>query len=196
MCKIISYTKLEKIVKGMIKPSRFEHSVRVKETAVILAKTMCPELLEDAAYVGIFHDAYRYLSGEECLKECEEAGINIQPEEATNPMLLHGAVAALHFAEIAKVCPDSYYFAIRHHTLGSPSMGKLGAILYIADFIEPGRAHLSDNDRADILSSGILEDIVLNIVQRDLKYGESIGRSGAKISYALRDFLRDGGKFV
>ncbi len=196
MCKIISYTKLEKIVKGMIKESRFEHSVRVKETAVILARRFAPDLLIDSAYVGIFHDAYRYLNGDECLKECKRAKIEIQPEEESNPMLLHGAVAALHLKEVAHCSFESYYEAIRNHTLGSIDMGRLGALLYIADYIEPGRTHLTDEDRAEILSHDTLEGVVLDIVSRDLKYGESIGRKGAKISYELQAFLQKGGRFA
>lgn len=196
MCRIISYTKLEKIVKGMIKESRFEHSVRVKETAVILARRFAQDLLEAAAYVGIFHDAYRYLSGDELLKECKKAKIKIEDEEKENPMLLHGAVAAIHFKEVAGVSPAGYFEAIRNHTLGSITMGRLGALLYIADFIEPGRTHLTDEDRAEILSHDTLEGVVLDILTRDLKYGESIGRKGAKISYELKEYLEKGGRFA
>ncbi|NLZ68734.1 MAG: hypothetical protein GX903_06990, partial [Spirochaetales bacterium] len=81
MLKLISYTKLEKEVSTMIKTSRFEHSLRVKDTAVELAKMYSPTNIEASAYVGIFHDAYRYLSGEECLEICQKAKLEICAEE-------------------------------------------------------------------------------------------------------------------
>ena len=46
MLKLISYTKLEKEVSTMIKTSRFEHSLRVKDTAVELAKMYSPTNIE------------------------------------------------------------------------------------------------------------------------------------------------------
>ena len=195
MLKLISYTKLEKEVSTMIKTSRFEHSLRVKDTAVELAKMYSPTNIEASAYVGIFHDAYRYLSGEECLEICQKAQLEICAEEIANPMLLHGAVAALNFASVAGTCPSSFFKAMRYHTLGNVDMGVLGAILYIADYIEPGRTHLTDSDREDILAVKKLEAIVLNIVNREFEYSAKIEREVATSTSELRIFLEQGGLF-
>lgn len=195
MLKLISYTKLEKEVSTMIKVSRFEHSLRVKETAVKLAKVYAPSLEIAASYVGIFHDAYRYLSGEECLEICQKAKLEIFAEEIANPMLLHGAVAALNFASVAGPCPLSFFKAMRYHTLGNIDMGVLGAILYVADYIEPGRTHLTDSDREDILAVKKLEAIVLNIVNREFEYSAKIEREVATSTSCLRTYLQKGGKF-
>jgi putative HD superfamily hydrolase of NAD metabolism len=191
----MSYTELGTLVSTMIKKSRYEHCLRVRECASDLAFRFAPSLITDACYVGIFHDAFRYLDGEECLLICRQAGLNIEAEEEENPMLLHGAVAALRFGSIVGMCPESWFLAMRHHTLGSPEMGKLGAILYIADYIEPGRTHLTAADRSALLAPQTLEEIVLLILARERAYARQIGRKMAGVSIRLQEYLEKGGNF-
>ena len=146
----ISYTELEARVRGMIKEKRFLHSEGVVSVSRMLAERfgLSPD---DAAYIGIYHDAYRYSCDESTPAFCREHGIEVFPEEESEPMLLHGALAAIHFPEDAGgSVPDHFRIAVRHHTLGHKEMGPYGAILYIADYMEPGRKHLDDDDRRRI----------------------------------------------
>ena len=54
----ISYTELENKVRSMIKEKRFQHSLGVVSVSRMLAERfgLSPD---DAAYIGIYHDAYR-----------------------------------------------------------------------------------------------------------------------------------------
>lgn len=190
----MSFTELEMTVRSMIKPSRFLHSQRVKETALELGGKY---LMDETAlsYISIFHDAYRNIEGREAIRICNEADMFIYPEELDNPMLLHGAVAAIKLPSFIGECPGSWALALRFHTLGSPEMGRLGAVLYIADYIEPGREYLSDEDRNEILSASSLEDMVLDILERERLYSYRINRHLSLVSEGLRHFLINGGKF-
>ena len=166
---IISCTELEDKVRKMIKSERFEHSKRVADTSVSLAERFSLSK-EDAWYIGIYHDAYRYACDSSTPSFCEEHGIIVEPEEREDFMLLHGALAAIHFPSDAGDVPEYYQRAVRHHTLGSVEMGVYGAVLYVADYTEPGSKHLTDEDRAFIFSSDTLEQMILKIMDQQRAY--------------------------
>lgn len=188
----ISYTELYDKVSAMIKPSRFEHSIGVAECAESLARrfSLSPE---DARYCGIYHDAYRYVSGDVYIEMCLNSAWKIYPEELQEKNLLHGIVAAIKFPEDAKGVPYSFQLAVRHHTLGSVEMGKLGALIYIADYIEPGRKHLGEEERRAILSHATLEGMIVAIMDMQREYFSKVGIKEADVSRKLYDFCSSGG---
>ncbi len=53
--------------------------------------------------------------------------------------LLHGPAAAARL-EAEGVRDRAVLDAVAYHTLGHPDLGRLGRALYLADFLEPGRA--------------------------------------------------------
>ena len=194
MSNLMDYTKLESVVKKHLKPSRFEHS---KGVAKVCSELSTRFLLDKEAglYTGIFHDYARYYSDSEILKACRKGGVDISKEEEEKPMLLHGAAAALVMRDIVGDVTDSYLIAIRNHTLGSINMGLLGACLYVADYTEPNRKHLDDKDRKEILSLPTLEEMVLNILEREKKYYKEKGMTFANRTIELYNFLLGGGLF-
>lgn len=194
MSALMDYTSLCKVVSSMEKETRYIHSQGVAQVASALLERFIGDPVP-GLYTGIFHDAYRYMEGPELLKISEEGGIDICPEERENPMLLHGAVAALRFPSVAGDCPDSWLSAIRHHTLGSVEMGIIGAALYIADYTEPGRKHITNEERTRIYTKRTLEEMVLAILYREKKYSEEISRPMAGRSIELEEFLEKGGRF-
>ena len=110
-------------------------------------------------------------------------------------MLLHGALAAIHFDEDAcGSVPDVFKRAVRHHTLGSMEMGPYGAVVYIADYIEPGRKHLTDEDRKYILSALTLEGMIVRIMDMQRLYFEREGIKEAAVSTELYDYIISGGR--
>ena len=190
----ISYTELENKVRGMIKEKRFQHSLGVVSVSRMLAERydLSPD---DAAYIGIYHDAYRYSCDAATTQYCRQHGIEIFPEEEKEPMLLHGALSAIHFPEDAEGDVPGYFrTAVRHHTLGHKEMGKYGAILYIADYMEPGRKHLDDEDREKILSGKRLEDMIVTIMDMQSAYFEKEGMKSAAVSTELYDYIKSGGE--
>ena len=190
----ISYTALETKVRGMIKEKRFLHSLGVVAVSKALAARFSLDP-EDAAYIGIYHDAYRYSCDASSPAFCREHGIDVFPEEEREPMLLHGALAAVHFSQDAEGdVPDYFRIAVRHHTLGHRRMGKYGAVLYIADYMEPGRKHLDDSDRERILSGERLEDMIITIMDMQREYFMREGIAEASVSRELYDYIKAGGE--
>ncbi len=188
-----SYIELYDFVKSRLKESRFIHSVGVADTAAALARRFdIPEL--DARICGIYHDAYRYDADENTAAFLEVNGIGLFEEERENIVLLHGPLAAFHMrSDVGDDTPDSFIRAVRHHTLGSKDMGRLGAVLYIADYLEPGRKHLGDDDRLYLLSPDSLEEIIIRIMDMQNDYFKREGIKSAEVSDELYDYIKSGG---
>lgn len=190
----MDYTELEKIVSQQMKASRFEHSLGVVEVCEVLSRRFRLDV-ELSRMTGIFHDWARYMDGSKMLSFCRKNRIEVYAEEEANPMLLHGAVAAWYFPRITNIWDERAVKAIRNHTLASPDMGALGAVLYVADYSEKGRRHLDDNDRLIIWGKPNLEQMVLEVLKREEEYSFTVSRPMADISVKTRDFLLSGGKF-
>ncbi len=187
------YEEIRSRVRNNMKESRFIHSEGVAEMASYLSGRFLSDP-EMGRIAGIFHDYCRYMDDEALLSVC--SGLDdIVPEEREKPMLLHGAAAGLAFRELYPTFGNEYYLAMRHHTLGSIHMGKLGACVYIADYAEKGRKHLDDADRRRILSHSTLEEMVLDILYREREYRNSLGERMAGVSTELLEFLEKGGRF-
>jgi 2-amino-4-hydroxy-6-hydroxymethyldihydropteridine diphosphokinase len=87
--------------------------------------------------VGALHDALRDAPPETLRPR-------VPPALARLPgRLLHGPAAAERL-RIEGVADGELLRAVGYHTLGHPSLGRLGQALYAADFLEPGRELLDD----------------------------------------------------
>ncbi len=190
----MDYIKIRDKVRNMIKPSRYVHSLGVVSAAEYLARRFGVD--ETSAVIsGIYHDAYRYSAKKEDIAILLESGFTLDAAEINEPMLLHGPLAALYFErDTGESIPEDMKKAVRHHTLGSKDMTRLGAIIYISDYTEPGRKHLSDEDRAHIFSLGTLEEMVCFIIEMQRPYFERNDIKEAKVTSELYSFIKDGGR--
>jgi HD superfamily phosphohydrolase YqeK len=113
-------------------PARRAHSARVAALLEEWARSLGlpdAEVLRWAA-AGWLHDALRDADPAELRRE-------VAPEDRDlPPKILHGPAAAARLA--GQVAPD-LAAAVRYHTIGHPSLARLGRALYLADFLEPGR---------------------------------------------------------
>ena len=192
---MLDVKSLLSLVEEKLPKKRFMHSLSVASTAEILVFKYSLE--PNSGYVtGLFHDYYRYLSDEDALAGCGKITFPVFPEELENPVLLHAPIAAWNMRRIVgEDVPESYVDAVRFHTLGSKDMGKLGAVLFVADYAEPLRTHLDGKMRIDILSSSTLEETVLKVLRMQDEYFLSIGRKNAEVTVELEAFLESGGEF-
>ncbi|MEC2160030.1 bis(5'-nucleosyl)-tetraphosphatase (symmetrical) YqeK [Virgibacillus halodenitrificans] len=124
-------------VKPHLTKARFEHTLRVAETAVDLAERfgVSREKVELAA---IFHDYAKY-------RPLEEMEDYIKKSELPDNLLTyhhelwHGPVAALLIEKEFNIHDADIKGAIRYHTTGRANMKDIEKVVFIADYIEPGR---------------------------------------------------------
>ena len=89
----MNYEEMKIKLQSRLKPSRYEHSVGVAETAVFLAERFHVDV-EKARIAGLLHDCARQYSNEQLPQEASGRGIAIGPVEKEMPLLLHGYVGA------------------------------------------------------------------------------------------------------
>ena len=97
-------------------------------------------------------------------------------DAALDDQLAHGPAAADRAARAGER-DKGVLDAIRYHTIGYAKWDDAGRMLYLADFLEPGRVHLDHKDRAALADRVPRErDAVLTEVAR--RRVEWIVRSG------------------
>lgn len=189
----MDYIKIRDKVEKKIKKERFLHSLGVAYTSSYLASRFSLDE-EKARICGIYHDMYRYDTDSNTALLLEKNGFVLEEEEKKNSILLHGPLASMYadkdFEENVDVDIKK---ALRHHTLGSIEMGKIGAILYIADYIEPGRRYIEDEERIYILSLDSLESMIIYIIDREKKKLKK-GQKEADVTERLYKYIKSGNR--
>jgi nicotinate-nucleotide adenylyltransferase len=147
--------KLSQEMQKELKPSRYVHTLGVATTAYSLAlKWNYPAYT--AMVAGILHDCAKCISDEKRINVCEKNNIPIREIEYKYPHLLHGKVGAYYCKSKYKVYDEQIAHAIAVHTTGCPGMNLLDKIIFVADYIEPGR---DKQPRLDILRSEAYTDL-------------------------------------
>ncbi len=129
--------KALELVRKQLPEKRYRHTLGVLETALRLAeKYGCdPKKAELAA---IFHDYAKYRPEEELKQIIIDQKL---PEKMLefHPEIWHGPAGAYLVEKEAGITNQDILNAIRYHTTGRPDMSLLEKIIFISDYIEPGR---------------------------------------------------------
>ena len=128
----------ERYARERLSDKRYEHTLRVAETAEHLAWLHGLDA-KKARLAGLLHDAAREVGKGELLRVAGDGDLLVSDLERERPILLHGPVAAKLSREDLGVEDGEVLDAVRAHTTGEPGMGPLALALYVADKIEPDR---------------------------------------------------------
>ncbi|WP_026693928.1 bis(5'-nucleosyl)-tetraphosphatase (symmetrical) YqeK [Peribacillus kribbensis] len=125
------------LVKAQITDKRYQHTLGVAESALALARKYGADP-HKAELAAIFHDYAKFRPKEE-MKQ-----IIIDQEMPSDLLsfhseLWHAPVGAYLVQKETGVEDPEVLDAIKYHTSGRPGMGLLEKIIYLADYIEPGR---------------------------------------------------------
>ena len=134
----VKWKKLRKQIRKAQTSNRYEHTLGVEYTAAALAMRYGADM-EEAQLAGLLHDCAKCMSNDELLKFCEDHSIPVTAPERKSPFLLHGKVGGYLAEKKYKVKNPDVINAIICHTTGKPNMTLLEKIVFIADYIEPGR---------------------------------------------------------
>lgn len=151
---------------------RFEHTLGVTYTAACLA--MCYDIDTGRAEIaGLLHDCAKCLSNEKKISLCKKQSIEINLTEAKNPFLLHAKAGAYLAQYKYGIRDEDILNAVRYHTTGRPGMSTLEKIVFIADYIEPGRSHSERLPELRRLAFQNLDRALVEILKDTLSYLES-----------------------
>ena len=113
------------------------HTERVLDEALRLAARHGGRLRRQVRVAALGHDLLRVTPREDLLRLAGEAGIEPNEAERTEPLLLHGPVAAWLLRERFGVVDAEVLDAVRYHTTGRAGMSDLEKVVFLADKTEP-----------------------------------------------------------
>lgn len=172
--KVIELKKIRKTMEKTLDSNRYEHTLGVEYTAAALAMRYGAPI-KSAQLAGLLHDCAKCLSDEKRLAICEKHNISVSEYERRNPSLLHAKVGSFLAMEEYEVTDVDVIHAILNHTTGRPGMSLLEKIIFIADYIEPGRDKAANLERIRELAFVDLDAALLAILHDILEYLESTG---------------------
>lgn len=121
---------------------RFAHVLRVEEECIRLAKlfSLSDEQTERLRLAALLHDVTKQASTEEQKALYRKYGVPFGETEAHSPKTLH-AITGAYVAKEAfpEAVTNEVFRCILRHTTGAPDMTLPEKLLYLADYIEPGR---------------------------------------------------------
>jgi predicted HD superfamily hydrolase involved in NAD metabolism len=121
---------------------RLQHILRVEAMAIDLAQHhQVP--VEPAQQAGLMHDLAKCFPASKLLAIAAAEGWELDAAERDCPHLLHAPAGAVVARDRFGVRDEQVLKAIAHHTLGSPDMDAVSAVVYLADALEPGRGDTS-----------------------------------------------------
>lgn len=145
-----SWKELERILSERLHPGRFQHTLGVAETAMRLALRFGVDP-QRARLAGLLHDCAKSMAYGEMLARVRGMDGVDEDERGMEPVL-HAPVGAVEAQKEFGVQDPEILSAIRCHTLGKPDMTPLETLIFVADFIEPGRKFFDGLDRVRALA--------------------------------------------
>lgn len=154
-----------KIVKKQLTEHRYQHTLGVTDTAILLAKQYGADE-KKAELAAIFHDYAKFRPKDEMREIIVKQGMPRDLLEY-NAELWHAPVGAYLVEHEAGITDREVLDAIRFHTSGRPGMTNLEKVVYLADYIEPGR-HFPGVEEVRELAKLNLNDALIKAVQNTI----------------------------
>ena len=151
--KIMTEQQICDKLQTVLKPGRYRHTLGVADTAQRLAAAWNIST-DKARLAGLLHD---------CGKEAGDA-------------LSHGPIGAKLARTEYGVEDEEILSAIACHTTGKPDMSTLDKIIFIADYIEPGRDQAPHLDELRTLAYQDLDRTLLRILEDTFDYLKASGK--------------------
>lgn len=168
---------------------RFVHTMAVAGTASSLA--MCYGMnIQKAELAGLLHDCAKCIDVRKMQKLCEKAGLEITPFEAGSGSLLHSKAGSVLAAEKYGCTDPDILNAIRYHTTGRPGMSLLEKIIFVADYIEPGRYTAKNLPEIRKMAFEDIDEALMKILYDTLVYLNSTGNTVDPMTQKTYDYYR------
>ncbi|SIS36768.1 bis(5'-nucleosyl)-tetraphosphatase (symmetrical) YqeK [Salimicrobium flavidum] len=130
---------LQSFVRPHLTEERFEHTVRVTQTAHELAEIYGGDS-EKIEVAGMLHDYAKYRPEQEMARWIEESVDLSKDLLSYSPVLWHGPVGVKMIEKEWGALSKDVKTAIASHTTGNAHMSLYDKIIFLADYIEPGRS--------------------------------------------------------
>lgn len=167
--------EIQKKLEKKLKKERYIHTLGVMYTAGALA--MCyGEDIHPAMTAGLLHDCGKFASNKEQMELCKQYRIPLTESEIQVPALIHAKLGAYLADHIYGIKDCQILDAILYHTTGKPEMNLLEKIIFLADYIEPGRKMIPGLPEVRKLAFQDIDSAVCLCTELTLQYLEQSNR--------------------
>lgn len=184
--------KIRKSMEKKLDPKRYEHTLGVAYTAAALAMRH-GEDVNNALLAGMLHDCAKCLTNEKRISICEKYNIAVSEAEQKNPYLLHAKVGSFLAMKKYGVTDKDVIHAILNHTTGRPGMSRLEKIIWLADYIEPGRKQAPNLAKIRSIAFDDLDQALLIALEDTLRYLHAGNMEIDNMTQKTYDFYKNGG---
>lgn len=168
-------TGIQRKLEKHLRPERYRHTIGVMYTAASLS--MCHKgNIEKAMLAGLLHDCGKEYSIKEQKRLCREYKIPLTESELKMPALIHAKLGTYLTEHEYSIEDSEVLNAITYHTTGKPDMTLLEKIIYIADYIEPGRIAIPILDKVRYVAFSNIEEAVALSAGSTISYLKKMGR--------------------
>lgn len=152
-------------VKEQLTEHRYQHTIGVMETAIHLAKQYGVDQ-KKAELAAIFHDYAKFRPKDEMKQIILEQNM---PKDLLeyHSELWHAPVGAYLVEKEVGIKDSEILDAIKYHTSGRENMTMLEKLVYLADYIEPGR-HFPGVDEVRELAKKDLDLALIKSMQNTI----------------------------
>lgn len=165
----LSEEEIHQKLRHSIKPSRYQHTLGVIETAVALARHWGTVSVTRAHLAALLHD---------CGKEAGDA-------------LSHASIGAELARKEYGISDEEILSAIASHTTGKQGMSELDKIIFIADYIEPGRNQAPGLENLRKKAYEDIDATLVHILRDTLTYLQNIGAEIDEQSIKTYNYYRN-----
>lgn len=157
--KYTSFSRDEilKDVSASMSKKRFKHVLGVEETAIELAK-FYGEDIERVSLAALLHDYAKEQAEAEMLDLIISENMDLDLTQYGSA-IWHGPVGAILARREFGIEDEEILNAIANHTIGAPTMGLVEQIIFVADYIEPGRDFDGVNKARELAEESIHEAV-------------------------------------
>lgn len=134
------------------------------------------ENIEDALLAGLLHDCGKSGTVKDQIKLCKKYDLKLTKAELAVPALIHAKLGACLAEKEYDVTDRRILDAILYHTTGRPDMTMLDKIIYLADYIEPGRKMIPSLPEVRRLSFTEIDRAVCACADATLNYLQNSDR--------------------
>ncbi|WP_456278214.1 bis(5'-nucleosyl)-tetraphosphatase (symmetrical) YqeK [Bacillus sp. AK128] len=163
------------IVKEQLTDHRYLHTVGVMNTAIELSKLYSGDE-KKAELAAIFHDYAKFRPKEEMKKIIMDQHFSADLLEFDKE-LWHAPVGAYLVEKEVGITDLDILNSIKYHTSGHTDMTLLEKIIYLADYIEPGRSFPGVEEVREIASTDLDLAVIFalrNTIQFLLKKNQAV----------------------
>lgn len=195
---------LKKEIKSYLKahqsPQRYRHILGVKEIAALMGEKYYvkgkgiskKDFIAKLEIAALLHDLDKGRDEEYMLNRINSLNLskNEKSEIKKNKEIYHAFSASVSAKEKFGVNDEDILSAVRYHTTGKENMSIYDKIIYIADFIEPGR----DFPKVSYFRELAFKDLnkcLIESFEYTMEYIKSKGNRINPLTVKARDYLKE-----